>query len=82
MNISRRIVTIFVDDSGQAAMGLAALEASASGLSVYVQDTDDIGIWARIDREDGRHIVLIRWDYVLTIDFELGETKATGVQQP
>lgn len=80
MNISRRVVTIFVDDDGQAAMGLAAAEASFSGLSVYVQDTDDIGIWARIDREDGRHIVLIRWDYVLTIDFELGEEKAAGVQ--
>lgn len=39
-----------------------------------------IGIWVRIDREDGEHIVLIRWDYILSVDFPAGETKTVGLK--
>jgi len=81
VNISKRNVTVFLDDPGRAVMELASVQTDAlAGLSIYVQDTDDIGLWARIDRRDGRDIVLIRWDYVLTIDFELGDTKAVSLQ--
>lgn len=81
MNISQRTVTIFLDEVGQNVMELAAVGLSGSStLSVYVQDTDDIGIWAQINREDGEHIVLIRWDYVLTVDFGAGETKTVGLR--
>jgi hypothetical protein len=60
---------------------LAGLDvAESGGLLVYVQDTDDIGIWVRIEREDGEHIVLIRWDYVLSVDFVAGETKTVGLR--
>lgn len=80
MNIGQRTVTVFLDPDGQSVMGLAAVTTSSSGLPVYVQDTDDIGIWARIYREDGEHIVLIRWDYVLSVDFAAGETKTVGIR--
>jgi len=82
VNVSQRSITVFLDQDGQAVMELAAVRtAPAAGLPVYVQDTDDIGIWARIEREDGKHVVLIRWDYVLTIDFSSGETKIVGMQR-
>lgn len=81
MNISQRTVTIFLDEDGQSVMELAAVGLSGSStLSVYVQDTDDIGIWTRINREDGEHILLIRWDYVLAVDFGAGETKTVGLR--
>ena len=54
--------------------------SDSSTLSIYIQDTDDIGIWARINREDGEHIVLIRWDYILAVDFAAGETKTVGLR--
>jgi hypothetical protein len=81
VNISQRTVTVFLDPDGQAVMGLAAVKKPVSaGLTAYIQDTDDIGIWARIDRADGEHIVLIRWDYVLSVDFTAGETKTVGLK--
>jgi len=81
MNISQRTVTVFLDQDGQDVMGLADIRVSSNaGLPVYVQDTDDIGIWARIDRADGDHLVLIRWDYVLSVDFVAGETKTVGLK--
>ena len=65
MKISEREVMIYLDHDGQAVMGLASVDIQHP---VYVQDTDDIGIWARIDRADGKHVVLIRWDYVVSLD--------------
>jgi hypothetical protein len=56
VNISQQTVTVFLDEDGRAVMELAAVTLAGSGLSIYVQDTDDIGIWARIGREDGEHI--------------------------
>jgi hypothetical protein len=79
VNISQQTVTVFLDEDGRAVMELAAVTLAGSGLSIYVQDTDDIGIWARIGREDGEHIVLIRWDYVLSVDFLAGQTKTVGL---
>ena len=38
-------------------------------LLVDVEETDDMGVWIRIDRPDGRHLVLVRWDYILAVDF-------------
>jgi hypothetical protein len=81
VNISQRTVTVFMDQDGREVMGLAAIDMSESaGLPVYVQDTDDIGIWARIDRADGDHLVLIRWDYVLSVDFSAGQDKTVGLR--
>lgn len=76
MNISEKEVTVFLDQDGQSvlalAMGLASVDIR---YPVYVQDTDDIGIWARIGRQDGEHTVLIRWEYVLSVDFPSGIRK-------
>jgi hypothetical protein len=81
VNISQRRVAIFLDDDGRNVLGLANVSlAEAAGLLVYVQDPDDIGIWVRIDREDGEHVVLVRWDYVLSVDFPAGETKTVGLK--
>ena len=81
MNVAQRTVTVFLDSDGRDVMELAAVSMSgAPSLQVYIQDTDDIGLWARIDREDGEHVVLIRWDYVLSLDFTAGETKTVGLR--
>lgn len=66
MKINEREVTVFLDQEGQSVMGLLAVDVQ---IPVYVEETDDMGIWARIDRADGEHTVLIRWDYVLAVDF-------------
>ena len=81
MNLSERTVAIILDEDGRAVMESAAVPFSESGtLLAAVQDTDDIGIWAQIDREDGPHVVLIRWEYILSVDFPAGETKTIGLR--
>lgn len=72
MKITDREVTLFLDDDGRAVMGLAALDTH---YPVYIKETDDMGLWARIQRQDGEHTVLIRWEYVLTMDFSTAVRK-------
>ena len=81
MKISEREVAVLMSEEGRQVMQEAALQVSESHfLQVRVEDTDDIGMWVRVDREDGDHLLLIRWEYVLSMDFQVGRPKALGLR--
>ena len=81
MTLAQNSVAIFLSPEGRELMRLAALStAEPSVLMVYVQETNDLGLWIRVDREDGRHLLLVRWEYVLAVDFPVGETKTIGLR--
>jgi hypothetical protein len=46
-----------------------------------VDATDDLGLWVRIQREDGEHSVLIRCEDVLSIDVQVSKQKELGFQR-
>ena len=79
MKIGERDITVLITDTGREVLKSLNLDDSAMQW-LYVQDTDDMGIWARVPREDGNHLVLIRWDFVLALDFPAGETKTIGIK--
>jgi len=79
VNISERTVSMVLSDDGRAALGLAGVLWESAGLLLDVEDTDDIGVWVRIQREEREHTLLIRWDYILTIDFPSGERRLVGL---
>ena len=79
MNIIEQTVSIFLSDDGRSALGLAGVTAETSELLVDVEDTDDMGVWVRIPRGEEEHTILIRWDYILTIDFPSEEKRIAGV---
>ena len=68
-----------LSEDGRTALRLAGLTWEADWLLLDVIDTDDLGIWARIQREEREHTLLIRWDYILTIDFPSDERKVAGL---
>ncbi len=81
MNIAQRAVTAVLTDDGREVLKLAAIDLPESAsVLFFVQDTDDLGLWIREPREDGQHLLLIRWEYVLTLDFPIGETKTIGLR--
>ena len=65
MKIIEKQVTVFLDDAGRAAAELASLDTS---YPIFVMETDDLGLWVRVQLNDGDHTVLVRWEYVLTMD--------------
>ena len=81
MKISEREASLLLSEDGREVLQLAALNLAESPfLWVKVEDSDDIGIWIRVNREDGDHVVLVRWEYILSIDFLVGQPKVLGMR--
>ena len=81
MRVNQRTVAIVLNEDGRNVMRLVAPEIPDSPIEwFYVQDTDETGLWVRIAREDGDHFVLIRWEFVLSLDVVAGETKIVGLK--
>ena len=80
MNISKQIVTLFLDQDGRAILELAGIPLTDSaGVLVEVAETDDLGIWIRINRQATKHFLLVRWEYVLSVDSPESKQAGAGV---
>jgi hypothetical protein len=70
-----RPVTVFLSESGKEALELAA---GVSRLSVFTSfygfHTDESGLWVSVRKDDGEHLLLLRWDCILAVDVPLGGT--------
>ena len=81
MRVAQRTVAVILSEEGRGVLQRAAVNVPESAaMLVHVQDTDDLGLWVRTPREDGEHLLLIRWEYVLTVDFPIGETRTIGLK--
>jgi hypothetical protein len=81
VKISEREISVLLSEEGRHIQQLAAVNlADSPFLWVKVEDSDDIGMWIRVDREDGDHLLLIRWEYILSMDFVVGQPKALGMR--
>jgi len=70
VNIAGQRVSILLDSDGRAVLELSGVHfADSPALLADVDETDDLGIWIKVERDDGGHLVLVRWDYVLSVDF-------------
>ena len=76
MRLNERDVALILSDEGRDVMRFSAVNLPEDGaVAVRIQDTDDVGLWVRTLREDGEHVLLIRWEYVLSVDFPTGEVR-------
>ncbi len=81
MIVAQRTVAVVLTQEGREALQLAAVNLPESAaMLVHVQDTDDLGLWVRTPREDGEHLLLVRWEFVLSIDFPIGGTRTIGLK--
>ncbi len=81
MRVTERDAAVLLSEEGRNVLQLVSVNIGDSPfLAVKVEDGDDIGIWVRIAREDGDHLLLVRWEYVLSMDLEAGPTKALGMR--
>jgi hypothetical protein len=49
-------------------------------LPVSVEESEDMGLWIRIPREDQMHFVLVRWEYIMGIDIQRGAGRVIGMR--
>ena len=81
MKLAKQTATILLDDSGKQVLALAAFAVPESGkILVEVEESEDLGLWIRLNREDGIHFFLLRWKYILGVDLEDAFTRVVGLQ--
>jgi hypothetical protein len=69
MKLAGRDVQVVLSEDGQSALRLAGLELPEATLTGFsVEETDEMGIWVRVTRDDEIHSLLIRWEFVLSLD--------------
>lgn len=81
MKLAERHVEVVLSEEGQTALRLAGLDYPETALAgFFVEDTDEMGMWVRVTRADGTHSLLIRWEFVLSLDLVPQEAKKVGLR--
>ena len=80
INLGEQSVVVHLSDEGrrvlrQVGVGLP----DTPGILFDIQETSNHGLWVRFDYPDGRHMLLIRWDYILAMDVNIGETRTEAL---
>jgi len=81
MKLTGGPATILITDDGREvlkAVGVALPESNL--LVVDIQESEDLGVWLRLQREDQVHCFLLLWQFVLGIDVAIGLGKITGLK--
>jgi len=69
MKLAGRDVEIVLSEQGQSALRLAGLELPETPVvGFFVDETDEMGMWVRVTQADEMHSLLIRWEFVLSVD--------------
>ena len=81
MTLAQETVALVLDDEARSVLQRASFPTpEGPKIEVFVEETDDLGVWVRAKRSDGRHMVLIRWEYILSVDVPPSERKAFGLR--
>jgi hypothetical protein len=80
MKLAGRDVQVVLSEDGQSALRLAGLELPETPLTGFsVEETDEMGIWVRVTRDDEIHSLLIRWEFVRSLDLLREKRRGIGL---
>ncbi|MGC9158890.1 MAG: hypothetical protein ACP5FH_07845 [Terracidiphilus sp.] len=69
MKLAGKKAAVILTEDGRQVVQLAKIGLpETSLLAVVIHETEDLGIWLRIERGEDEHCFLLRWEYVLGID--------------
>ncbi len=81
MKLEKQEATILVTEDGKQVLMLAvvSLQSDGNALLVRIEESEDLGLWLRLDRQDGSHFFLLRWEYILAVDLADTVTRTIGL---
>ena len=83
MKLGKQEATVFVTEDGKQVLSLAAISLPSDGnaFQVKIEESEDLGLWLRLNRQDASHFFLLRWEYILAIDLADIVIRAVGLQR-
>jgi hypothetical protein len=82
MRLAERSLAVLLSEEGRQLLQMTAVPLPETpDVGFYVEDSDDMGLWVRIQRGDGDHLVLVRWEYVLSLDIPAGQVRTVGLRE-
>jgi hypothetical protein len=81
VKLAGQTAAILLAEDGRRILELAGVSLSESPmLSASVEESEDLGLWIRLQREDQMHLFLLRWEYILGVDVPSGLGKVIGLK--
>jgi hypothetical protein len=81
VKLAGQAVTILLAEGGKEILSLAAVDvADPPRLLVFVEESEDLGVWIRVPRKGVMYIFLLRWEYILGISLQSGMGRVIGMR--
>ncbi len=78
MEIENQDVVVVLDHEGRGALRDLGIDTQSSPVLVHAVEKDEQGVWILDQREDGDHLVLVRWEHIRALDIARGERTPVG----
>jgi len=77
IELKEQSVVVHLSDEGRRVLRQVGVELpDTPGVRFDVQEESERGMWIGLDYQDGfRHMLLIRWEYILAMDVIVGEDR-------
>jgi hypothetical protein len=80
IRLEEQSVVLHLSDEGRRVLRQVGVSVpDTPGVQFDVQETTNHGLWVRLDYSDGRHVLLIRWNYILAMDINIGEMRTEAL---
>jgi hypothetical protein len=81
VKLAGQTVTVILTEEGKQILALASINfPESAAFIVTIEETDDLGLWIRITRDDQVHFLLLHWGFVLSIDVTREPGKLVGLK--
>jgi hypothetical protein len=81
LKLAGETVAVVISERGRDALKQAALQVPESAAILFsIEDSDGMGLWVRVEREDGLRFILLRWEYILLMDLPAREVRSAGLR--
>jgi hypothetical protein len=80
MKIDGQTAGVILTQEGRQILALAAVNIPDNNrVLVSIEESEDLGLWIRVSREDQLTFFLLRWEYILGLELLSGRGRVVGL---
>jgi hypothetical protein len=80
MKIDGQTAGVILTQEGRQILALAAVNIPDNDrVLVSIEESEDLGLWIRVSREDQLTFFLLRWEYILGLELLSGRGRVVGL---